>query len=68
MGAGVHASLTRFPGVMHEFFGMTEVVDSSRPAVRQADPDSNAAFEGPEPERSRVRARGFGQEKTEGRN
>ena len=68
MGAGVHVSLTRFLGIMHEFFGMTEVIDSSRFAVRQADLDLNAAFEGLEPERSRVRARGFGQEKTEGRN
>ena len=52
MDAGVHVSLTSFPGVMHEFFGMTEVVDSPRLAVRQAALALNAAFEGLEPETS----------------
>ena len=52
MDAGVHVSLTRFPGVMHEFFGMTQVIDSSRLAVRQAALALHAAFEGFEPETS----------------
>ena len=52
MDAGVHVSLTRFPRVMHEFFGMTQVIDSSRLAVRQAALALNAAFEGLEPETS----------------
>lgn len=52
MDAGVHVSLTRFPGAMHEFFGMTEVIDSSRLAVRQAALALNDAFEGLELETS----------------
>ena len=52
MGAGVDASLTRFPGAMHEFFGMTEVIDSFRLAVRQVALALSAAFKGLDPETS----------------
>lgn len=49
MDAGVHVSLTRFPGVMHEFFGMTAVLDSAKLAVQQAALALQAGFEGIEP-------------------
>lgn len=49
MDAGVHVSPTRFPGVMHEFFGMTRVLDSARLAVQQAALAISAGFEGLEP-------------------
>ena len=52
MDAGVRVSLTRFPGVMHEFFGMTQVIDSLRLAIRQAALALNAVFEALEPETS----------------
>lgn len=57
MDAGVHVSLTRFPGVMHGFFGMGAVLDSARLAVRQAALALSAGFEGIEPAASDGRGR-----------
>ena len=48
MGVGVHVSLTRFPGVMHEFFDITKVLDAARLAVARAALAVRAGFEGAE--------------------
>lgn len=49
MDAGVHTTLTRFPGVMHGFFGMEAVLDAANLAVTQTGLAVRAAFEGLEP-------------------
>lgn len=49
MDAGVHVTLTRFPGVMHGFFGMKAVLDAANLAVVQTGLAVRAAFEGLEP-------------------
>ena len=49
MDAGVHVTLTRFPGVGHSFFGMKAVLAAANLAVLQVGAAVRAGFEGLEP-------------------
>jgi acetyl esterase len=43
-GAGVEATVTRYDGMIHGFFGMTAAVDKAREAVAQAAEALKGAF------------------------
>lgn len=42
--AGVSATLTRYPGVAHEFFGMAAIIDKAKQAVAEAATGLNKGF------------------------
>jgi len=46
-GAGVEATITRYEGMVHGFFGMTAAVDKAREAMAQAAAALKAAFAAP---------------------
>lgn len=49
MDAGVHVTLSRFPGVMHGFLGRVASLDGARQALLQATALVRAGFDGYEP-------------------